>query len=340
MNRKNWTVLLIVLSLWTWLAGAEAYAPKFAEINGHSLRYAYFPAHGETQGQVVLLEGRATFIEYYSDVIAKLQERHFSVWVMDWYGQGGSSRPIIGHPKKQHLDNLDRYQEDLNTFINTVVRSSERIVLCGYSLGGFEALRYACANPGKIRALVLIAPMLRLKVFGFPEWLVKYFAMSMVKLGFGRQYVWGQDDNSSILKWSFSNNPFTNDPQSFSDLQTLTKKHPDFQVGGVTFGWVSAAFGAMDALRNDARLSRVQAPVLIFNGAKDPIIDARGAIDVCDRMPCCNHVFYPRARHEIFHDEPKTVEDFWNELDKFLKDMPAPAQTINNRQCDSPQQRF
>ena len=46
------------------------------------------------RGTVVVLGGRAEFIEKYFEVIGELLARDFAVAALDWRGQGGSARRL------------------------------------------------------------------------------------------------------------------------------------------------------------------------------------------------------------------------------------------------------
>jgi hypothetical protein len=71
----------------------------FRARDGLGLRYALSVPHGSCRGTVVLMLGRADFIEKYFETIADLQGRGFAVATLDWRGQGGSvcipMRPAI-----------------------------------------------------------------------------------------------------------------------------------------------------------------------------------------------------------------------------------------------------
>ena len=72
------------------------------------LRVAHFRPNGHAIGTLVLMQGRAEFIEKYADVIARYVRLGFCVVAFDWRGQGLSTRicvmPAQGpHPRLRCL---------------------------------------------------------------------------------------------------------------------------------------------------------------------------------------------------------------------------------------------
>ena len=70
-------------------SGGQAF---FYEINGEDqLRIAFWNMES-TKGTIILQSGRTEFIEKYYEVIEEFVSRGFAVAMMDWRGQGLSSR--------------------------------------------------------------------------------------------------------------------------------------------------------------------------------------------------------------------------------------------------------
>ena len=88
--------------------------------NGKQIRCFSSPSRASLlrNETVVILQGRASFIEKYSEVIVELNQLGFDVISFDWRGQGGSSR-LLPHPQKVYIDSFDDYLEDLEIVLNT-----------------------------------------------------------------------------------------------------------------------------------------------------------------------------------------------------------------------------
>ncbi len=92
----------------TDLVGTSAIPRAFARrdcfairtADGVSLRVAQWPASAmPIQGTVLLLQGRAEFIEKYFETVDHFRARGFDVVSFDWRGQGGSER-LLRNPRK------------------------------------------------------------------------------------------------------------------------------------------------------------------------------------------------------------------------------------------------
>ncbi len=92
----------------------------YIERAGGRLRYAVWNPRrtptGTPLGTVVLIQGRAEFIEKYAmEVAGELLARGFAVYAVDLRGQGLSSRILPDHDKG-HIDDFATYVADLSSF--------------------------------------------------------------------------------------------------------------------------------------------------------------------------------------------------------------------------------
>ena len=88
---------------------------------GMRLRYASWQSVlRERRGTVCIFPGRTEFIEKYFEVVGELRRRGFAVAVLDWRGQGGSSR-LTRNPLKGHINDFAEYEDDLAHFMKAVV---------------------------------------------------------------------------------------------------------------------------------------------------------------------------------------------------------------------------
>jgi lysophospholipase len=89
--------------------------------DGVELRFARWPAgDGKRKGTVCVFPGRAEMIEKYFEVVSELRARGFAVAVLDWRGQGGSTR-MLADPRKGHVEDFAEYQIDLDAFMKQIV---------------------------------------------------------------------------------------------------------------------------------------------------------------------------------------------------------------------------
>jgi len=96
-------------------------------------------AAGAPRGSVIVSPGRTEFIEKYFEVIRELQARGFSVFCIDWRGQGLSGRET-GNPLKGHIVSFDDPVNDLATALSLFAdRLPKPHIGLAHSMGGGDA---------------------------------------------------------------------------------------------------------------------------------------------------------------------------------------------------------
>jgi alpha-beta hydrolase superfamily lysophospholipase len=109
-----------------------------------SLRFARFDPPPGRKGTVVLLQGRAEYIEKYFETVRDLRARGFAVATFDWRGQGLSDRGLKDR-NKGHVRNFSEYATDLEAIMQQVVLPDcpPPIFALAHSMGAAIAIR-AC----------------------------------------------------------------------------------------------------------------------------------------------------------------------------------------------------
>jgi len=131
--------------------------------DGVNLRYARWEPPPGRKGTVVVLQGRAEFIEKYFETVRDLRARGFAVATFDWRGQGLSDRALSDR-HKGYVRNFSDYGTDLEAIMEQVVLPDcpPPIFALGHSMGGSIAIR-ACYDGSRwFERLVVTAPMIGL----------------------------------------------------------------------------------------------------------------------------------------------------------------------------------
>ena len=137
----------------------------FTAEDGCRLRWGMWPADGAKRREaILLLGGRAEFLEKYEETAAGLNLRGFDAVGFDWRGQGLSCR-MLPDRRKGHVDSYDAYIDDLDTFLNRVAafRSAAPVGVVAHSMGAHIVLRHLRERPGRFRWAVLVSPMVDLR---------------------------------------------------------------------------------------------------------------------------------------------------------------------------------
>lgn len=304
-----------------------AHTEHYVTVKGDELRYAHFKTPFETQGSVVFVQGRGTFLEFYEVLIIPLLERGYDVWTYDLSGQGGSSRlvPSDRHQPEttqymQHIETFDQYVEDLNAFVEYIVLPNldGTCILGGYSTGGHVALRYLQAKGSNhpFQAAFMISPLLSMNVR--LSTVLSYVLRAASWFVDLHRYVPGRGHVDPILTMPFEGNPYTSHEEGFLQLKHLCVMNRPLMMGGVSFGWVKAATESISLLWSKKALQLIEIPVLIATGGKDSIVDVSYNQQFVNTLPQGQHLYLQEGRHELFRETEEMRERLWSELDKIL----------------------
>ena len=88
--------------------------------DGAELRFARWAPPAGRKGTVCVFTGRSEQIEKYFETVRDLRERGFAVAMIDWRGQGHSSRRLRD-PRKGYVRDFSDFEIDVETFVQQVV---------------------------------------------------------------------------------------------------------------------------------------------------------------------------------------------------------------------------
>src|ERR1700692_1057078 len=131
--------------------------------DGAELRFARWAPPAGRKGTVCLFTGRGEQIEKYFETVRDLRDRGFAVAMIDWRGQGHSSRRLRD-PRKGYARDFSDYEIAVETFVQQVVLpdSPPPHFALAHSMGGAVMLRVAHAGKRWFDRMVLSAPMIDL----------------------------------------------------------------------------------------------------------------------------------------------------------------------------------
>jgi len=273
------------------------------------------------KGSILLLCGRKEFMEKYGETIDELKQRQFDVYSMDWRGQGLSTR-LLSNRHKGHINNFSEYLEDLNYFINNIVKpvAVSPFIVLAHSMGGHIALRYLHDYPRVVDRAVLTSPMIDIMVPPFPKWIIKFAARFASKIGCSSSYSAGSGDYS-YQNIKFEGNALTSDPVRFMDEHKIIAENPDLALGGVTYGWLAAAFDSINLLLSRGYAEKITSQVFIISAGMDSIVSEAAQKAICSRMRKCRFVSIPGSYHEILKERDEFRKAFWKEFDTFVNNL-------------------
>lgn len=296
-----------------------ATADHFLASDGARIRFARWGPTGMNKlGTVCILMGRGEFIEKYFEVVSDLRRRGFAVAIMDFRGQGGSSRPLA-NPRKGHVDDFAQYDADLEQFMAEIVLPDcpAPYYALAHSMGGNILLRATRSRMCWFDRIILTAPLIQLEATQRRVPASCRVAEMLTLFGFGTMFVPG-GKSASWDEAPFDGNPLSSDGQRYARTQEVLRAAPELAVGSPTIGWYHAACQSMALLNSPEFPRSVKVPGLIVASGNDSIVSLRGIEDFASRLRMGAHVLISGARHEVMQERNGLRDQFWAAFDAYI----------------------
>jgi len=290
--------------------------------DGATLRFARWkatkrPVKGPVKGTVILLHGRAEFVEKNFETVADLQEKSFDVLTFDWRGQGGSSR-MLADKRRGYIDSFDQYITDLNTIMEEIILPDcpAPYYILGHSTGSLVALLAAPGFGNRIRRMVLCAPLLRLGKQSLSQNSLKYLTGFLTTVGLGEVYVAGGANPQQARP--FVGNKLTSDLARFDRVRNFAKAHPDLTIGGPTATWLFATIKAMERLENPEYYGQITIPTLLISAGNDQVVNLQAIEELGARLRSGSALTIDGARHELMQERDIFREQVLSAFETFI----------------------
>jgi pimeloyl-ACP methyl ester carboxylesterase len=209
---------------------------------------------------------------------------------LDHLGQGRSD------PSDSSTWNLQSWAEAVRDFCKAL--EIERPVVLGSSFGSFVALRYAIDYPDHPSKLILMATVARMNV--------QRISNAMARFG-------GEQQRAAAER--FFTDPTQESEAAYLEtcmpLYAVSPQDPDAEKRAVRRPEVTRHFFNGEGMGFDHRkgAARVECPVLILNGDRDPVTPLAGARELAQCLPpdLVELVAIEGASHDLSHDAPEQV---------------------------------
>jgi lysophospholipase len=289
--------------------------------DGAELRFARWAPPAGRKGTVCVFTGRGEQIEKYFETVRDLRNRGFAVAMIDWRGQGHSSRRLRD-PRKGYVRDFSDYEIDVEAFVRQVVLPDcpPPHFALAHSMGGTVMLRLAHAGKRWFDRMVLSAPMIDLpgRLTSFP---VRAFVKVLRLTGQGGRYVPGGGDRLTGTD-SFINNPLTSDPVRYARNAAILEEDPTLGLASPTVAWADTAFGAMRAFRAYDYPSRIRQPILMLAASNDAVVSTSAIEEFAYHLRAGSHLVIAGSKHEILQEQDRYRAQFWAAFDAFVPGTP------------------
>lgn len=290
----------------------------FTSGRGAQIRYGSLQVDNP-KGTIVITTGFRELIEKYFEVAHEMTALGFSVWLMDWRGQGGSERFLKDKPQRVHCEGYEDHIATLHQFTQKIIsKSSGLLVLLTHSMGGHIGLRYMKEHPDVFDSAIMTSPMFDIRIppalkpaaRGLARF-AKIFNFIEYYVPFGRD--WSEADEV------FAGNSKTSDPGRFVVLGEIFREKPALKMGGPTYGWAYSAFESIKILNQESYLKGIQAPILMGISGDDAIVDKAAEETACRLLPHCAQFDAPAAKHELWMERDELRAPWMAKVAAFLE---------------------
>ena len=270
-------------------------------------------AGAAARGSLLFAGGRGDFIEKYLEAQDHWHRRGWNVTAFDWRGQGASQ----GDRPGGHLDSFETLIGDLAGLIETWKTGTPGPhVVVAHSMGGHVLLRTLADRHPAIDAAVLVAPMLMINSGPMPPFAAQWLASTAAMLGWAGRPAW-QQPSPAPPAGSLRQANLTSSRDRYSDELWWWEKHPRFNLGAPSWGWLKAAFASCAAL-GPAKLAGVQTPVLLIGAERDRLVSAAAIRRAAAQLPNGELLMFGDGAHELLREADPVRLKALAAIDSFL----------------------
>jgi lysophospholipase len=291
--------------------------------DGAQLRWGHLPAK-EPRAECVMVGGFAECIEKYFETIGDLAARGYSVWCLDWRGQGGSERPR--HlPSRPRPRRFDRDASELASFTEKLTTARRPRLLIGHSMGGAVALLCLRRHPGLFDAAILSAPMLGLRTGGLSPALMRCITGLARATGLGICSVPGASRWRSDRIPTPESSRVSNDPERCCLQYAWFSADTTLRVGAPTWGWLDTALRLAARTAKEKFLAGIDTPILLASAGVETFLRPEAHRRAAQLLPDCTLVEFRDSKHEPFLERDAIRDSWFAAIDHFIAERVARA---------------
>lgn len=271
------------------------------------------------EAMIVCLPGLSEFGEKYFELAHWALSKNMAFSVIDWVGQGLSSR-YLKNPHKRHSTNFDEDINDLDLWIkqyvlrSAVVTDEGRLpmVMLAHSMGGNIGIRYLQKHPDVFDYAAFSAPMLGIKALScmpvsFAKLITHFFKKKK-----GEDYVPGGSDWALQPDVSSPLSILTSDAKRGTINNIYSQHNEGLRIGNVTYQWIYDALQSCLLARGRKALKSIKVPVLLSYATQETLISNTHIKRAAKIIPHVKSFEIKGSKHEILMERDEIRDQFIN----------------------------
>jgi lysophospholipase len=303
----------------------------FPTADGAVLRWGHLAA-STPRAECAFVGGFGDFIEKQFETIRDLAAQGLSVWMMDWRGQGGSTRPRR-LPHRPRARRFDRDADELAQFAAAKLRSELPRVLIAHSMGGAIALLCLHRQPRLFDAAVLSAPMLGVPIGRTPPMLLRALTGPARLSGLGICRLPG------TYRYHPDRPPTPERSRISSDAERCRIRHawitsdPALRLDQPTYGWLDPTLSLIGRIGKRRFLAGITTPILLGTAGREHVVAPAAHYRAARLLPDCTLFELPESKHEPFLERDPIRDAWFARIDRFLTARLGLADQLTLRSC-------
>jgi len=278
-----------------FLASGERFS--FPSADGRTRLQAIRFSHRRPRGTIVVINGSTESWLKYGELFHDLFLQGYNIASYDHRGQGLSPHLVASNAQVAQIDDFGLYAADLDLFVKRQVATGKGgcLYLFAHSMGGAVAIDYLQHYSSPFRAVVLSAPMLKIRTAPYPEWFASIVMKTLVTCRMGDHYAPGKHDRDPTEP--FKDNKITSSRVRWQETKRVWDEHPEAVLGGPSVMWVNQALEETSKIPNP--VGPVTTPTLILEAGSDDFVINPSADELQRLFRSPRIVYFEGSKHEI-----------------------------------------
>lgn len=296
---------------------------------GRKIRFgSVFPKDTIPKAVVICLPGLSEFGEKYFETARTCLDMDLAFWVIDWMGQGQSSR-YLSNPQKRHSNGFQHDVDDLHYFILEYVKHScvhpdvgrIPVAMLGHSMGATIGMLYLHQHPEVFECATFTAPLFGIKSLEDMSPAMLHAASGLLSGLRGKSYVKGGGPwNAAAMRPSEGPDVLSSDPVRVNVHAQWFEAEPTLQVGSPTYGWLREAIKACSRILDPGFLNDIKTPCLLALAGKDTLVENSKIRSVAAALENGTLIEFEEAFHEILMEKDEIRDAFFKAFYAHIKE--------------------